>query len=348
MTNLRIGSLTFEHPVLQAALSGYSDLPMRRIARLHGAVGTMNEVILDRVALSRGRKQRRILELAPDDHPIGGQLMGAEPEQVATAAALMAESGYDWVDINFGCPVRKVLRRRRGGYLLREPERAVAITQAVVEAVAGRCPVGVKLRRGYDDTTESVANVLRIVDGVFELGVDVVTVHPRTVEQSYLGRADWDVLTEVKRRVGDRVVLGSGDLFTAEDVVRMMEQTGVDGVMLARGCIGNPWLFGRCHAVLSGGPPPPMPTLLEQGRTIATHLGWMLDHYDRRRACVRMRKFGIAYSRLHPQYVLVRDALKAALSVDQWVALVGQWYRLPPEQSHAIIEAHALPGHEAS
>jgi tRNA-dihydrouridine synthase B len=328
---MRIGDLEIGLPIVQAALSGYSDLPMRRVARMHGAVYTLNEVVLDQIVLSKGRKQRSITRLTPDDHPIGGQLMGAQPESFALAAAAMVQAGYDVIDINFGCPVRKVLGRCRGGFLLSQPATAIEIMRAVYEAVGRRRPVTVKMRRGIDDTPESERNFFAILDGAFELGLQAVTVHGRTVQQRYVGASRWEFLTRVKRHVGDRIVLGSGDLFTAEDCLRMMDETGVDGVTTARGCIGNPWIFEECGALLAqraAGRPvslPPPPTVPEQGRTIAQHYAWAVES-DGERASKIMRKFGIKYSELHPMGREVRDAFIAVKGDADWHEVLARWY----------------------
>ena len=323
---LKLGSLEIPFPVVQAALSGYSDLAMRRVARLHGAVYTLNEVVLDAVVLTPGKKQRALTRVAADDHPVGIQLMGAKPERFALAADALVEAGYDCVDINFACPVRKVLGRCRGGFLLSEPETALAIVRNVCEAVAGRRPVTVKMRRGLDDSPESEHNFFTILDGVFGVGVAAVTVHARTVRQRYLGPSDWSFLTRVKRHAGDRVVLGSGDLFCGEDCLRMMEQTGVDGVSVARGCIGNPWIFGDTRALLAGEPLPPPPTVAEQGQTISKHYAWSVETHGERRAGRIMRKFGIKYSELHPCPVQVRDAFVRVKNRTDWQAVLAEWY----------------------
>ena len=323
---LRIGRLELDFPVVQAALSGYSDLAMRRVARLHGAAFTFDEVVLDKLVLLPGKHQRRLLNVAPDDHPVGGQLMGSEPDSVAQAADAMARAGYDCVDLNFACPVRKVLSRGRGGALLGRPEIALEIVRSVCDAVAGRCPVTVKLRSGLDDTDQSERRFFAIVDGAFEIGVDAAVVHPRTVEQRYVGPSRWDLLARVKKHVGDRVILGSGDLFCAEDVVRMLEQTGVDGVTLARGCIGNPWIFRDCRALLAGEPLRPPPDVVEQGRTLAQHLVWIIDLHGERRGCRIMRKFAIGYAQLHPCALEVRDAAVRIRNPSQWQAFFDEWY----------------------
>jgi tRNA-dihydrouridine synthase B len=323
---LKLGNVEVNMPVVQAALSGYSDLAMRRVARLHGAHYTLNEVVLDKLVLTRGKKQRAVSRLAPDDHPVGGQLMGADPETFARAADALVEAGYDCVDINFGCPVRKVLGRCRGGYLLSQPQIALEIVRRVHEAVGGRRPVTIKMRRGMDDSGQSERHFFQILDGIFEIGADAVTVHPRTVLQRYVGPSHWPLLARVKKHVGDRVVIGSGDLFTAEDCVRMMAETGVDGVTAARGCIGNPWLFSEARALLEGRTLPDPPTVPDQGNTIRKHFEWAVEIYGEARAGSIMRKFGIKYSELHPQGLAVRDAFIRARNTDDWLAVLEEWY----------------------
>ncbi len=323
---LKIGSVELDVPVVQAALSGYSDLAMRRTARLLGAGYALNEVVLDQTVLTKGKRQRAITAVAADDHPVGGQLMGAEPEAFAAAAGLMVEAGYDVIDINFGCPVRKVLGRCRGGFLLSQPETALEIVRGVYGAVAGRRPVTVKMRRGMDDSAESERSFFAILDGAFEIGAAAVTVHGRTVAQRYAGPSAWAFLRRVKRHAGGRTVLGSGDLFTAEDCVRMIAETGVDGVTVARGCIGNPWIFRECRALLRGEPLPDPPGVVEQAETIALHYGWAVEVYGEERASRIMRKFGIKYSELHPFSGAVREAFIGVKDTAGWRAVLGEWY----------------------
>jgi len=340
---LRIGPLQFDLSVVQAALSGYSDLAMRRVARLHGASYTLNEVVLDKLVLTHGKKQRFITQLTEDDHPVGGQLMGAEPETFARAADAMVEAGYDCIDINFGCPVRKVLGRCRGGYLLSQPGIALQIVRRVYDAVGGRRPVTVKMRRGMDDSPDSERNFFRVLDGAFEIGVDAVTVHPRTVRQRYIGPSHWPFLARVKKHVGDRTILGSGDLFSAEDCVRMLQETGVDGVTAARGCIGNPWLFDEARALLAGQPLPPPPTVVDQGITISRHFDWTQEAYGDQRAGGVMRKFGIKYSELHPMGREVRDAFIRCSTTQEWRAVLDRWYA--PDRAWPPGVRRNGPGH---
>jgi tRNA-dihydrouridine synthase B len=342
---VRIGSLQLDIPVAQAALSGYSDSAMRRIARRCGAPYALNEVVLDRLVLAKGRKRNRILRVADDDHPLGGQLMGAEPEPFAEAAGEMVAAGYDAIDINFGCPVRKVLSRCRGGYLLSEPAAALDIVRRVIDAVGGRRPVTVKMRRGMDETPASGRNFFRILDGALAAGVNAVTVHARTVRQRYVGPSDWSFLARVRRHVRDGVILfGSGDLFSAEDVVRMMDETGVDGVTIARGCIGNPFVFRDCRALLTGRPLPPPPTVAEVREVIAEHFGLAVGVQGEKRAGPIMRKFGVQYARHHPYADQVREAFVRAKTPADWQAVLDRWYDptvdWPPFRRAVVPEAN--------
>ena len=323
---LKIGSLSFDTPFVQAALSGYSDLPMRRLARRFGAPYTLNEVVLDKLVLQRGKTQREILNVASDDHPVGGQLMGADPEVFAPAAFMMAQAGYDIIDINFGCPVKKVLGRCRGGFLLSEPATALDIVRGVYDAVGKTHPVTLKMRRGMDDSPESEHNFFTILDGALAIGVSAITVHGRTVKQRYVGPSQWSFLERVKRHVGDRTILGSGDLFSAEACVRMIQETGVDGVTIARGCIGNPWIFEESRALFSDSPLPDPPSIARQRDAIAWHWEQTVAHYGEVLAGQIMRKFGIKYAEHHPLSREVRDAYIAVQTPDDFTRVLEQWY----------------------
>ena len=323
---LKIGLVEIDPPFVQAALSGYSDLPMRRLARRYGASYTLNEVILDRLLLQAGRKQRGILRVRDDDHPVGGQLMGADPEHFAPAAVAMIEAGYDVIDINFGCPVRKVLGRRRGGFLLSQPQTALEIIRRVCDAVGSTHPVTVKMRRGTDDTLEAERDFFTILDGAYDCGVAAVTLHARTVAQRYVGPSEWSFLAKVKRHVGGRMLLGSGDLFSAEACLRMIRETGVDGVTIARGCIGNPWIFRECRALWAGEALPPPPSIEEQGKAIASHWADMVEVYEEKRAAKIVRKFGIKYAEHHPLARDVRDAFITARTSGDITRLLDAWY----------------------
>ncbi len=323
---LRLGNVEVGFPVVQAALSGYSDRAMRIIARRLGASYALCEVVLDRLVLEGGKRTRRYLRTADEEHPVGGQLMGSDPIEFGAAACELVESGFDVIDINFGCPVRKVLGRCRGGYLLSTPEVAVEIVSRVRENVPPHIPVTVKMRRGLDDTQQSRDNFFTIFDGAFARGVSAITVHGRTVEQRYIGPSRWAFLREVKQHAGERTVLGSGDLFSAQDCLDMITETGVDGVTAARGAIGNPWIFGQARALAAGEALPPPPSLHQQREVIREHYRLAEELYGPSLCGRQMRKFGIKYARLHPMTQEVRDAFIAVKRPADWLAALDRWY----------------------
>lgn len=311
-----------------AALSGYSDWPTRIIARRLGAGYAIAEVLLDQFVLnvSKGRKVRRFIRTSDEDHPAAAQLMGSAADAFAPAAVRLVEAGFDVIDINFGCPVKKVLGRCRGGFLLSQPETALEIVARVREAVPPSVPVTVKMRRGMDDTAESGDKFYKILVGAFSLGIAAVTVHGRTVRQRYEGASSWDFLREVKQHVGRCIVLGSGDLFTAQDCMDMLVRTGVDGVTVARGAIGNPWIFRDIRALAAGKPLPPPPDLREQREVMTEHYRLAEEAYGYKRAAYVMSKFGIKFSRLHPQHEVVRAAFVEAHTPEQWQQVLERFY----------------------
>jgi tRNA-dihydrouridine synthase B len=324
---LRIGAIEIASATVQAALSGYSDWPMRVIARRLGAPYTLCEVLLDRFVLDQRlqRANRRQLKVTDEEHPVGGQLMGADPEQFGPAALRLVEAGFDVIDINFGCPVKKVLGRCRGGYLLSQPKTALEIVARVRDVLPPEIPVTVKMRRGLDDSPQSTENFYTIFDGVFRIGAAAVTVHGRTVVQRYVGPSNWDILAEVKRHAGDRTVLGSGDLFSAESCVEMLKYTGVDGVSIARGAIGNPWIFQQVQDVAAGRPVR-WPGLFEQRDVLAEHFRLSQEIYGEKRSCAMMRKFGIKYAQMHPRTADVRQAFITVAQPQDWQSVLDRWY----------------------
>ena len=339
---LGIGTLELDFAVVQAALSGYSDWPMRVIARRLGAPYTVCEVMLDQFvnAVSKGRKSARYMHVTDEEHPVGAQLMGADPQDFGPAAVRLVEAGFDVIDINFGCPVKKVLGRHRGGYLLGQVDTALEIVSRVREAVPPRVPVTVKMRRGLDETPQSRDKFFRILDGAYERGVAAITVHGRTVEQKYVGPSRWEFLRQVKQHAGSRVVLGSGDLFTAQACIDMLRQTGVDGVTAARGAIGNPWIFSQARALAAGRPLPPPPTVPEQREVIAEHYRLAEELYGPQRCGRQMRKFGIKYSQLHPYATEVRKAFVAVARPGEWMGVLDKWYSDDLPGRHPVPDAN--------
>lgn len=331
---LKLGPWAFDFPVVQAALSGYSDAPMRRLAKEFGASLTLCEVFLDQFVLDVSKRSKAKLYLAvrDSDHPCGAQLMGSRPDEFVLAAKRLLDFGFDLIDLNFACPVKKVLGRCRGGYLLSDPEQALNIAQAVRKAVPDNVPLTVKLRKGFDDSTESQDNFRQILNGLIDLGFSGITLHGRTVRQRYEGTADWDFVAAVKRYLTDEKnlpkfpLIGSGDLFDPQTCLNRMLQSGVDALALARGIIGNPWLFQQTRALFEGKEIPPNPSLQEQKRVIATHYEEITELYGEKRASTILRKFAIRYASLHPQSEKVRLAFVVCRNRDDWKRTLDMYY----------------------
>ena len=321
---LRIGPLEIDFPVVLAALASYSDLPYRLICRACGAPYGATEAMLDRQMLLDGKLRDRLVRLDAADHPIAGQLMGNDPAVMARAAVILRDMGFDVIDLNFACPVKKVVAKKRGGQLMERPDLALEIVRAVREAVPDR-PVTLKLRRAFRETDGTSGAFWRISRGAFEAGAAAIAVHARSVEQKYRGQADWGFLARVKGEFPDRTVIGSGDVHTALDALRMIEQTGVDGVLAARGAIGNPWLFRQARD-LAAGREPFQPSLAEQHQVINRHLRLASDLYGPRRGLLTLRNFGIRYARLHPHPAKVRAAFINVQTDEDWRAMMKTWY----------------------
>ncbi len=323
---LRIGPVDVGFPVGLGALAGYSDLPYRLICRSLGAPYCVTEAMLDRQVLLEGKLRKRLVRLDPADHPVAGQIMGVEPETMAEAARALDRMGFDVIDLNFACPVRKVVSHKRGGALMKDPDRALATVRAVIAAVPSR-PVTLKLRSAFKGDGRTPGDFWTIARGAFEAGAAAIAVHARTVEQKYTGRADWSFLAAVKREFPDRTILGSGDVMTPADALRMLAETGVDGVMAARGAIGNPCFFAQARD-LAAGRAPRQPGLEEQREVIYRHYRLACEAYDPRRGLKLLRHFSLQYAKMHPRRTDLRNALVPVRTEEEWRAAIDAFYSL--------------------
>lgn len=241
------------------------------------------------------------------------------------------------IDVNLACPVKKIASKARGGHWLAEPEGAIRILEAVREALPASVPTTVKLRRSFDDTPEMAAACLRILDAAYDMGYAWATVHARTVEQKYVGPSRWDALREivrhVRRRDPDRVIFGSGDVWNAEDVYRMIGYTGANAAAVARGCIGNPWVFRQARQLLAG-ETPAAPSVEEQRGVLEEHFTLALAvNAGARRPEVYtgkvMRKFGIRFAEHHPRSEEVRRRFVGVCSLEDWRCVLEEFYATP-------------------
>jgi nifR3 family TIM-barrel protein len=320
-----IGPIHLPHPFCQAGLAGYSDRAMRIVARRRGCPYAVTEALLDTIMLAGGMGLKKSIDINDQDHPCAGQIIGSEPATMAAAAKILAASGYDVIDLNYACPVKKIKNKARGGHMLRDIDRGRAILAACRDATPAHIPTTVSLRRAFDDTPESRELFFELVDIAWALGYSAVRVHGRTVEQKYQGRASWPFLAEVKLRYPDKTILGSGDVFTAQDVVAMKHQTGVDIVWVARGAIGNPWIFTHAAQLLAGQPITP-PTIHEQRDALSEHFALAMELHGESLAGRRMRKMGIKYARFHPQAAQAKKAFIEIHSLREWQAVLDRYY----------------------
>ena len=263
---MQAGPIRLEGRVLLSPLCGVTDSPFRTLARSHGAAMVFCEMTSSDGLVRKNPKTFELLEYCPEERPIGAQLCGSDPSVMADAARICADLGFDTIDLNYGCPVRKVIAREAGAAMLTDLERLERVTAAVVQAVS--LPVTAKIRIGWDREHSNAPEVAQVLE---RAGVRWIAVHARTRSEKFTGKAHWEAIARVKEATSIPVI-GNGDVKTPEDARRMVDETGCDGVMVGRGSFGNPWLFARAERVLAGTDPGPEPTPRERISTAVTHL----------------------------------------------------------------------------
>ncbi len=321
---LKIGSIEIINPFIQAALAGYTDRAMRMLARRFGCELTFSGVILDKCASYKPLFEKPNYIIKDDEHPIGAQLLGTEPEQMADAARNMVGYGYDIIDLNFACPAPKVLRRARGGALLAEPQKVLEIFKRVRDAVS--CPVMMKLRIGTDDSQRAKENFWYIAENAAKGGVDGIILHGRTVEQGFKGTADWQIIKQVKEKFPQTTIIGSGDLFDPNEIVNKFKAASVDGAAIARGAIGKPWIFRQIADVLEGKAEIYKPDIKTQGQIILEHFEMLKELYDLRKCIWYFRKFLTKYSISHKTIKKARRELVAIQNEEQLREIIARLY----------------------
>lgn len=302
-TVLTIGTVKIDPPLILAPMAGATDLPFRVICREFGAGLVSGEMISDQALLHNNRRTLPLLAIDPTERPISLQLFGSDPEALARAAKILCRYEPDLIDLNFGCPVPKVVKNGAGAALLRDPSRAEAIVRAVVEA-ADR-PVTVKMRSGWDDRQIVAPELAR---RCMEAGASAVMIHARTREQFYTGEADWSVIRDVVQAVAIPVI-GNGDLRKPEDVPRLFNETGCRGAAIGQGALGNPWIFAKAVRVMAG-LGYEQPSAAERFAVLRRHLRAKVEFSGETRGIKEMRKQIAWYLRGLPGAAHLRTELQ--------------------------------------
>jgi len=314
---LHVGSLALQSRVFQAPLSGVTDLVFRRIVRRFAPVSPVYTEMVNATGLHYGQERPRIMDIDPQETPVGIQLFDCRPHFLAEAAVIAVEEGADLVDINMGCPVNKITKNGGGSSLLRDPDTAVAIVKAVV--AASTKPVTVKTRLGWNDKEIEIVEFAQRLE---DAGAQLLTLHARTRAQGFDGQARWEWIAKVKEKLSIPVI-ANGDIFSVEAAITCLEQTGADGVMCSRGTMGNPFLVGEIDHVLKTGTALPSPS-------IRTRLGVAIEHlrglwaYKGESGVRQARKHMTWYLKGIPDAAMFRAQLARIESVEEGEAWLTQ------------------------
>ena len=311
MKHLKIGNVELENRYILGPMAGVTDLPFRLLCREQGAGLLCMEMVSAKAILYNNRNTKALLEIHPDEKPVSLQLFGSDPEIMSEMAKRIEERPFDILDINMGCPVPKVVKNGEGSALMKNPKLVYEIVSSMVKAIEK--PVTVKIRKGFDDDHVNAVEIAKIIE---EAGGAAVAVHGRTREQYYSGKADWDIIRQVKEAVSIPVI-GNGDVTSPEKADELVRYTGCDGVMIARGAQGNPWIFSQMCAWEETGEVPPRPDKDEVREMMLKHARLQLQYKGDYVGIREMRKHVAWYTKGIPNAARLRERINQVESYEE-------------------------------
>lgn len=313
---MRIGNVTLDNNVILAPMAGVTDLPFRLLCKEQGAGLLCMEMVSAKAIYYRNKNTETLMDIDERERPVSLQLFGSDADIMSEMAKKIEERPFDILDINMGCPVPKVAGNGEGSALMKNPELVREIVSKVVKAIEK--PVTVKIRKGFDDAHVNAVEIAKIIE---DCGAAAVAVHGRTREQYYSGHADWDIIRQVKEAVSIPVI-GNGDVTGPESAKKMIEETGVDGIMIGRAARGNPWIFGQIRDYLKTGILPEKPTLEEVQKMMLRHAAMQLEYKGEYTGIREMRKHVAWYTAGYPNSAKLRAKINEVESYEELVELL--------------------------
>ena len=316
---LTIGNVVLDNPFILAPMAGVTDLPFRVLCHEQGAGLVCMEMVSAKAIYYRNKNTEALMEIEPGERPVSLQLFGSDPKLMGEMARQIEDRPFDILDINMGCPVPKVVNNGEGSALMKNPDLVREIVTSVVRAV--KKPVTVKIRRGFDERHVNAVEIAKIIE---DCGAAAVAVHGRTREQYYAGHADWEIIRQVKEAVSIPVI-GNGDVVSAKTAEQMFAQTGSDGIMVARGARGNPWIFRELAAWYHGEPIPEAPDMDEVRRMLLRQARLLVTYKGEYTAIREMRKHVAWYTAGFPHSSKLRARVNEIDTMEDLVRLMGEW-----------------------